>query len=411
MLFHIRGILESVLETEAETSHQRISDRCPDFGIKSGILGEGEKVLTGYVETETLRMHFFHPFPGEGITYLETLDLHIISFVVVEVGEFVIEGLVESQTRIGAVGVLCRIMVVRNPSGNGLGRIDKSRVVDAGVPVEVETEGTGEEGVEIKSLPLEAKVDTHGDLRGVAVACEMEVVVVAVVAVAVKVGVNKVAVVKSVLRQRLPAAELIAGSDHGDNPVHIGLGTDHTILRTGIDIDLPFAGITGAGAMIALAYILVAQNVVFQDIATETALGDITYIIYIVAVVVFVGAPLLHEFALVLLDGGDIVGKVDTDGIAEVLSYAVTPLEGQFEAFVLDRSKILPRRGDVAHRHKDRRLIEDAGGVADVAVDLTGEAVAEEAEIDADVAGAGRLPLKLAVAEGPYNQAGSLLSA
>ena len=59
----------------------------------------------------------------------------------------------------------------------------------------------------------------------------------------------------------------------------------------------------------------------------------------------------------------------------------------------------------------DSRAEKDTGGVADVAVDLTGEAVVEETEINAYVVCLGGLPDKRIVAQGRDDKAGGIGSA
>ena len=146
-----------------------------------------------------------------------------------------------------------------------------------------------------------------------------------------------------------------------------------------------FARIAFAGSVVEAAHILVAQDMAFHDIAAESALGHIPDVVDIRPRIIFIHDPFLHQLAFVFLDGGDVVGDIEADGIAEVLADAVPPFDSELQAFVLHGGEILVGSGDSSHRHVNRGAEEDAGGIADVSVDFAGEAVSEESEIDSDI--------------------------
>ena len=136
---------------------------------------------------------------------------------------------------------------------------------------------------------------------------EVAVFIVTIDTVAVVVSEDWVTIPDGVLADFLTRIEFVACVNHCAEPFHIAFGTDHTVLRTGVDINLTVGTVYIASiTAIKVAIVVFVHFVAFYDTFAPTV-GNFTDVAVPVAVALFVGTPFADEFTLVFCNAVDIV--------------------------------------------------------------------------------------------------------
>ena len=282
---------------------------------------------------------------------------------------------------------------------NAVSVADECRVIVIRVPVEVMSESACPQHGEVEVLVREGTVEAQVVLRHTGMAGKVPVVRIAVVHVFVAVGIEDIAIPKLVFGDGFHSTERVAGVNHRLYPYHIFFGTYHSVLRACMDI-YRTAGISFAGTSVHFIHIRFTQLAAFGDVSAETGLCHIAEVVDVAHFVAFgVIRPVFLEFSFEFHHFVGVEGEVHAYSVFKVLTDTVVPVEGKFHTTVAHFAQVFGGGLYDTHRQIKFGVIENVRGIFIVVVNLTRQAVVEEAKVKTDVGGGGTFPMQFVIAQ------------